>query len=268
MHPNRSINSHQDSPHSRQQARFGQPLLGQAKFGQASLGLGLVGALFFALGLFSCELTRLSDGMPDNAERCTSCHGTPGNPAPPQALNGSWDTNHIAVGAHQKHLIANDISGGVPCYECHPIPTELLTHPNWSGQPTAVVFGPRATLNQPTPAPAAAAWDRASGTCSNVYCHGATLSGLATRSAPFWTKVDGSQRRCTSCHGFPPPGTAELPHPTDTNCASCHGVVAGPGQSIVNPARHADGVIDIGGPTSAAAGHAPSAGAEVGVAAW
>lgn len=260
MHPNRSINSHQESPPSRQRALRGRALISQALLGQAFFR-----ALLFAAALSGCERTPLSDGMPDNAERCTACHGTPGNPAPPYALNGSWDTKDIAVGAHQKHLIANDISGGVPCYECHPIPTDLLTHPNWSGQPTAVVFGPRATLNQPTPAPAAPAWDRASATCSNVYCHGATLSGAATRSAPVWTMLDGSQRRCSSCHGFPP---ADDTHKQAGACEGCHGVVAGPGQSIVNPARHADGVIDIGSATSPAAGRAPSGGSAVGVSAW
>ena len=43
-------------------------------------------------------------------------------------------------------------------------------------------------------------------TCSNVYCHGATLAnGGGTATKPLWTVVNGSQSQCGSCHGLPAP---------------------------------------------------------------
>ena len=70
--------------------------------------------------------------------------------------------------------------------------------------------------------------------------------GQKTRLSPIWTKVDGSQRSCFSCHGFPPAGD----HPASILCETCHGDVAGPGGTIKTPARHIDGVLDFGTATS------------------
>jgi predicted CxxxxCH...CXXCH cytochrome family protein len=250
MQPQTSTNSHPRSPEA-----------GHC----ATLGNSLLGTLLVSMALCACERTALTDGMPDNADRCGSCHGTPGNPAPPYALNGSWDTNYVGVGAHQQHLVASDIAGAVPCYECHPIPTELLTHPNWSGQPTAVTFGPRASINQPTPASGPPTWDRTTAICRNVYCHGATLSGADSRAAPLWTRVDGSQRGCTACHGFPP---VDAVHQNATACQDCHGAVVGPGQSIVNPALHVNGAIDIGSAPASGTNDVHAAGLEPEGVAW
>ncbi len=85
-------------------------------------------------------------------------------------------------------------------------------------------------------------WTRATATCSNTYCHGATLQG-GTATAPVWTRTDGTQRACTSCHGAPPPA----PHSTSTACATCHG--AGYSATTVNVATHMNGVLDVSGMT-------------------
>jgi predicted CxxxxCH...CXXCH cytochrome family protein len=77
-------------------------------------------------------------------------------------------------------------------------------------------------------------------TCSSSYCHGATLAGGAATS-PRWTVVDGSQARCTSCHGNPPPS----PHPADDRCASCHGDVIATNGSFIAPALHLDGTVQV-----------------------
>jgi predicted CxxxxCH...CXXCH cytochrome family protein len=206
-------------------------------------------ALGPALAIFGCERSRLGDGLTETQD-CSSCHGSPGNSAPPLAVNGSSSTTEIGVGAHQIHLFGSVISGPVACSECHRVPTDMLTHPDLLARPAAVVFGSRASLNGAGPA-----WDRASASCSNTYCHGATLSGATIRPAPIWTKVDGSQRNCMSCHGYPP----AAPHSASAACdaAGCHADVAGPGATIKNPARHVDGIIDISSTTAyrSGAGH-------------
>jgi predicted CxxxxCH...CXXCH cytochrome family protein len=168
---------------------------------------------------------------------CSSCHGVSGNPAPPKAVNGATSTTDIGVGAHTVHLAGSNLAGPVACTECHPMPTDYYTHPDVYGRPAEVLFGGVASANGAVPA-----WDRATATCRNTYCHGATLSGAETRAAPLWTRVDGSQRNCAACHGFPPAGT----HPASVLCESCHGDVAGPGGVIKNPLRHVDGVLDFG----------------------
>lgn len=182
----------------------------------------------------ACERSQLTDGLPAQMD-CSSCHGAAGNAAPPRALNGSNSTSDIGVGAHQIHMLGSEIAAPVACNECHPLPTDLLTHPDVNGGRAEMTFGPLASSSGATPE-----WDLNSATCKNTYCHGATLSGAENRASPVWTLVNGSQRRCSSCHGNPPAS----PHPTGA-CASCHGEVSGPGSSIINPKRHVDGVIDV-----------------------
>lgn len=76
--------------------------------------------------------------------------------------------------------------------------------------------------------------DFASGTCSNVYCHGdAFAASGATHPQPSWTGGP-SQGECGSCHGAPPSGS----HPADPDCARCH-----VDKSV---AAHLNGKVDLG----------------------
>jgi predicted CxxxxCH...CXXCH cytochrome family protein len=222
-------------PTKTSQAWFQSCLLGAASVALVRAGTTLVALLAFAAA--GCERSRITDGLPDKLD-CSSCHGSPNNPAPPKAVDGSSSTTDVGVGAHSVHLVGSSIAGPVACSECHRLPTDLITHPDLLDRPAAVVFGAHASSNGAVPA-----WDRASASCTNTYCHGTTLFGAATRLAPIWTKVDGTQRGCASCHGFPPAGT----HPATGTCDSCHSDVAGPAGTIKNPARHVDGVIDVTG---------------------
>jgi predicted CxxxxCH...CXXCH cytochrome family protein len=70
-------------------------------------------------------------------------------------------------------------------------------------------------------------------TCSNVYCHGGTLSG-GTVAAPSWTGP--GQVACGSCHGLPP----TLSHTSSPDCAGCHGYDAG----TFDAALHLNGTVD------------------------
>jgi predicted CxxxxCH...CXXCH cytochrome family protein len=195
----------------------------------------VVVSAYFGVALTSCNRAAIDDGLSDTQD-CAACHGTSGNYAPPRAVNGATSTADIRVGAHQVHMLGTDTAGPVACSACHPLPTDYLTHPRIEGGPAEVRFSGRATTSGLEPV-----WDRAQASCRNTYCHGASLFDAETRSVPIWTQVDGTQRRCTACHGFPPKGT----HPASGTCDSCHGDVAGPSGTIKNPLRHVDGNIDL-----------------------
>jgi predicted CxxxxCH...CXXCH cytochrome family protein len=102
-----------------------------------------------------------------------------------------------------------------------------------SGKPiekAQVFFGALAHANgaQPT-------WDGQ--TCSNVYCHGATLNDSAALSTqPKWS----GQSACGSCHGIPPSSH------TLTSCVSCHPRVVDASGKISSPALHVDGNVSVG----------------------
>jgi predicted CxxxxCH...CXXCH cytochrome family protein len=197
-----------------------------------------VAASCTAITASGCDRRLLSDGLPGGMN-CSSCHGSNKNMAPPRAVNGSTSTSEIGVGAHQSHVVDNKIAAAMPCDECHPMPRDMLDHPDPNGGRADVVFGALASQGGVSPI-----WDLNRGRCANTYCHGATLRGAETRSAPVWTRVNGSQVSCTSCHGNPPGGD----HPTGA-CETCHGEVVGPGGIIVKPALHVNGKIEVSGCT-------------------
>ena len=62
-----------------------------------------------------------------------------------------------------------------------------------------------------------------------------------SNTTPEWTRVDGTQDTCGSCHGAPPPA----PHPADTACEKCHSATVGPNMTILHPERHIDGVVQL-----------------------
>jgi predicted CxxxxCH...CXXCH cytochrome family protein len=181
---------------------------------------------------------RHADGILDvvDTSSCNTCHGSTTNSAPPHDTTNMSATTLVTVGAHQSHLLGGAISAPIACNECHTVPATLnspghIDHP----PPAYVIWGPLATVNS-----LAASWDHNTATCTNVYCHGSTLGG-GTATAPLWTKVDGTQSMCGSCHGLPPPA----PHPPDTNCDTCHLPTAGPNLTIANVATHVDGVVQV-----------------------
>ncbi|MFL5300364.1 MAG: CxxxxCH/CxxCH domain c-type cytochrome, partial [Anaeromyxobacteraceae bacterium] len=175
------------------------------------------------------------NGVIDVSQSCTSCHGdaarTANPAAPPKDAKGNTATNARGVGAHQAHLSAV-LSPPVACAECHLVPTS----PSHATGVAEVTFGPLARSGG-----AAAAWNGTSLTCTS-YCHGATLNAGGTATSPVWTRVDGAQKSCTSCHGAPPPA----PHAQSSDCGSCH---AGYTATTVNAATHVNGVVDVAGLT-------------------
>lgn len=168
------------------------------------------------------------------APGCRRCHGSLQNPAPPLSLDGGESSSELAVGAHQSHLAGGSTSRPVSCSECHQVP-QSVDEPGHldSDLPAEVSFGALSSTKQAL----GASWDRAAGSCIN-YCHGASLNG-GTNVVPSWTRVDGTEAACGSCHGLPPGGD----HPPSQACELCHLPTAGLNKTIANRATHVDGVV-------------------------
>jgi len=92
-----------------------------------------------------------------------------------------------------------------------------------SSLPAELSWGPLASDDGAQPI-----FDEASTTCSQVYCHGATLNGTGSNRQPDWTMVDGTQAQCGSCHTLPP----GPPHPQQSDCTTCHECVVDSNQNI------------------------------------
>ena len=155
---------------------------------------------------------------------CSSCHGTPGDPAPPVALGGLDESP--AIGAHTEHQVPSS-AVAVACSECHVVPGTVDAPGHLGPVPAELTWGPLATSD------GVDASFVAEGKTCLVYCHGASLGG-GTVAAPGWN--DGpAVVGCTSCHGQPPPP----PHPANASCSNCH---PSPGSGT-----HIDGIVQLGG---------------------
>lgn len=157
---------------------------------------------------------------------CTSCHGSGSDPAPPLGTRGESATTDRAVGAHQSHLEAGPFARALACSECHVVPTT----PSHSNGRVDLTFGPIATAGGASPQ-----WNGTS--CSGSFCHG-NFPGGSTNNSPQWTKVDGTQAACGTCHGIPPSNHSW----NSANCGSCH---SGYTATAVNLALHVDGKVDV-----------------------
>lgn len=194
-------------------------------------------------GLLGCvgELVPLDDGgdePPPNADPllgCSlGCHGGDTSNAPPNDLAGQAATSLIGVGAHQAHLDpAPDWHRAITCADCHAVPQTVGApgHMDDGDNTAELTFGMAAGPG--------ASWN---GTTCTTGCHGSAAIG-ATAPEPTWTRVDGAQAACGSCHGVPPPA----PHPQEANCAACHPTMEEGSLAFRDPASHIDGKVDVGG---------------------
>ena len=211
-------------------------------------GLDLAtGAAKVACG--QCHDQNLPAGVTNWKTNCVMCHGGTDNPtgAPPRVTWGR-DADAVRIGAHTKHVTGSALAPPFDCGVCHPKPADALSA-NHIGLPTARMTFSGTAITHVT----GTTWDRASATCSNVYCHGASLAG-GTKTVPVWTAGAG-EAACGTCHGLPPPA----PHPAVasdlTGCFACHGMSIDATGALIPPSaggKHLDGLSESTG------GHAPS----------
>jgi len=172
----------------------------------------------------TCHGDELDGGT--SAVSCLSCH-----------VDGptTCETCHAPAsmaGPHLAHL-ARDVA----CAECHVVPAawDDAGHIVGDAAPAEVRLGAMAARDlDPPRRDGPPAYDPATRTCANVYCHGGAFDDdLARAPAPVWTTA-GDQASCGGCHGVPPSGHAPA---AVEDCVRCHGAA---------PGAHVDGVVDLG----------------------
>ena len=170
------------------------------------------------------------------AAGCSSCHGSDGNPAPPTDLAGNTGRDSVGVGAHREHLALSSWRREINCSNCHQVPTSIDAPGHIDGDDIAEVpfdaLNPNGTV------------ELATGTCSNLYCHG---NGRANNGSASWT--DTTPLTCDGCHQSPLPGRAaggmsgehdKHIRDEDMLCSECHAQVVDGAQGILAPALHID----------------------------
>ena len=198
------------------------------------------GAVIAASGAWADPALHIDGIVEVSAAACDSCHGSGGQAAPPRDLAGNLVTTARGVGAHRSHLRTSTWRAPIACADCHLVPATIDSPGHRDTPlPAELTFGPRARADGATPS-----FDGA--TCTGAYCHGATLRVGGTDTTPTWTRVDGTQAACGTCHGLPPGGG----HPPVTGaipaaCATCHDAVIAADGSFANPALHVDGVVEV-----------------------
>ncbi|HET9596370.1 MAG TPA: CxxxxCH/CxxCH domain-containing protein, partial [Anaeromyxobacteraceae bacterium] len=195
-----------------------------------------------------------TDPTPIDVASCTRCHGDPsnGNAAPPMSVRGETATTAMGVGAHQAHLSTTKLRAPLRCDDCHQVPRTVSEQGHMGGPWATVKFdaerSDRLALTGGASPQYVRAADGTSGTCSNVYCHGATLGAGGRNTTPEWTLVDGSQKQCDSCHGAPPTKAGHPAVASDvTKCAGCHPATVDASGKILANGAHMDGKVDAAG---------------------
>ena len=137
---------------------------------------------------------------------CNSCHGYPPATGAHAAHFGLTGTD--ATGGYGETTILQDrypvaTPTGAPgvyafgCGLCHP--TDYARHRN--GSVDVTLYEATATGLKALAAPGAS-YDRASETCSGVYCHSSGQQSPAFAATPAWTST--APLGCGGCHGNPP----------------------------------------------------------------
>lgn len=170
-----------------------------------------------------------------------ACHGDASTGAPPKVNAGNESNADRIVGAHRSHIKqASERFRPVACEDCHLVPEAVDSplHRDDTDNTAEVPFGPRAKTGMLQPE-----WNRDAGTCTNVYCHGASLTG-GIDTTPTWTDVTNQPLACGSCHGYPP---ATPDHVGDAaDCSRCHTHIR-PGANpttFEDPDKHINGMVE------------------------
>ena len=191
------------------------------------------------------DRSRHVDGVVDvtlGATTCTTCHGDV-NPAPPVDTEGQrGKTTAAGVGAHQTHVRGTARSRAVPCGECHIVPNAVLDPGHLDSSATrrrsrlsGVALRAR---RHPSLREQGTAANRLELLTAPLFPNGDPSGGSNT--APTWTRVDGTEAACGSCHGIPPPP----PHPNPGNpCHYCHQNMAEDDLTFTHPELHVDGIV-------------------------
>lgn len=181
---------------------------------------------------------------PAGPNACSTCHGSAASPAPPSDLSWNLLPSSLGVGAHAVHLRSRTWAAAVACADCHRVPASLNDAGHLDGTgPAELTFSDKARGRlRGSGVDLAPVWDRASATCSQVYCH--ALSG-AHGPGPVWNRGASGAIACGACHGLPPQRTLSgTAHPASSACSGCHSK-AYTASGALDPQRHMNGTVDL-----------------------
>ncbi|NVN89136.1 MAG: CxxxxCH/CxxCH domain-containing protein [Desulfuromonadales bacterium] len=202
-------------------------------------------------------------------DQCAKCHSSTTAGAV-TAANPFYSTSYPAkvtantdpkVGAHTSHLTSTDsLSAAINCSDCHgSVLLSAVTHMNGTTNFSWSALATRNGALTPT-------YTAATGVCSSVYCHGASMPGgdtSGTNRAPTWNvaflPATITAAGCGTCHGFPPSAASGHPAVTipagfpttasiGTTC-SCHSNINTAGNSYANifidKTQHINGTLEV-----------------------
>jgi len=168
---------------------------------------------------------------------CYACHGTAQTQAAPAPdLHGKSDISSVTVGLHKIHVGNSSLRRGIPCSDCHNMPSTYDSPGHIdSDLPAEVVFSDLANgkLRDPDTT-LVATWDRETGTCTNVYCHSRPQSTVG--AVWKWTETLSGGLVCNSCHK----GKKDYPL---NYCQTCHFNFYIDGE--LDPNKHLNGQLDF-----------------------
>ncbi|MGE0402509.1 MAG: hypothetical protein AB7T06_37755 [Kofleriaceae bacterium] len=194
----------------------------------------------------SCDGCHAGPSQTAWRQNCTFCHGgvETQTGAPPRNIDGTDLVGPFP--AHTEHVVGSAIAKPYDCGQCHTKANDVLS-PGHVFDST-----PREAENDfgggLSPQ---ASFDRASGTCASVYCHG---------SGRFDDGTIGARAAALPCSGCHPTqdsgpvgwGTMSGPHSlhvgssTSITCADCHSQTTTPdGTSIASKELHINGTRDV-----------------------
>ncbi len=148
-------------------------------------------------------------------------------------VKNNYSPDTVSVGTHRSHLLAvHGISDSLNCSDCHTMPTSIFASGHLDTTQN-IDFGELAMENGKTPL-----WNRATATCSDVYCH--------LNSTPVWTENNSAYSTCQGCHTGFDTSDAHPAHVTDQNydCSVCHDGYSLTAKTVVI-SSHIDGEKDI-----------------------
>jgi predicted CxxxxCH...CXXCH cytochrome family protein len=179
-------------------------------------------------------------------QNCTFCHGgvETQTGAPPRNIDG---TDLIGpFPAHTEHVIGSAIANAYDCGQCHTKANDVLSPDHVFDATPGEAENDFGSGLSPQ-----ASFDRATGTCSNVYCHG---SGRADDGM---IAARGTALACNDCHptaasgptgwsAMSGPHSLHISSPTSITCGSCHAqTTSADGMSIAAKDLHINGTRDV-----------------------
>ncbi len=184
---------------------------------------------------------------------CIGCHGGQDNEtgAPPLSLRDSTATSARGVGAHTAMVVGKSLFNGTDCSSCHIKPAFVLAPGHWapkgidSDSIAEVVFGGISGLDSARFG--APVFDTLTGTCANIYCHGAFPGGNTADTVDFYGGP--SEAFCGSCHAvdsnFATLGGKHFKHDSlGIQCVTCHFSTVDSSNVIrLSGGRHVNGLI-------------------------